>query len=48
MRLHRVSNGLPRELNNAATAALITGAGEGKDIVDDACAKKTVAELARD
>jgi hypothetical protein len=37
-RLHRVSNGLPRALNNAA----------GKDLVDDACAKKAVAELTRD
>ncbi|HLI44873.1 MAG TPA: hypothetical protein VKU92_10455 [Acidimicrobiales bacterium] len=47
-RLHRVSNGLPRALNNAATAALIAGAAEGKDLVDDACAKRAVAELTRD
>lgn len=47
-RLHRVSNGLPRALNNAATAALIAAAGDGKDLVDDACAKKAAAELTRD
>ncbi|HLN68385.1 MAG TPA: AAA family ATPase [Streptosporangiaceae bacterium] len=47
-RLHRVSNGLPRALNNAATAALIAAATAGQDLVDDACAKKAVAELTRD
>jgi len=47
-RLHRVSNGLPRALNNAATAALIAAAAAGQDLVDDACAKKAVAELTRD
>lgn len=47
-RLHRVANGLPRALNNAATAALIAAAGAGKDLVDDACAKKAAAELTRD
>ncbi len=47
-RLHRVSNGLPRMLNNAAIAALIAGAADGKDLVDDACAKKAVAELTQD
>jgi type II secretory pathway predicted ATPase ExeA len=47
-RLHRVANGLPRALNNAATAALIAAASDGKDLVDDACAKKAVAELTRD
>jgi type II secretory pathway predicted ATPase ExeA len=47
-RLHRVSNGLPRALNNAATAALMAGAAERKDLVDDACAKKAVAELTKD
>ncbi|MHB2023828.1 MAG: ExeA family protein [Mycobacteriales bacterium] len=47
-RLHRVSGGLPRALNNAATAALIAAAADGKDLVDDACAKKAVAELTRD
>jgi type II secretory pathway predicted ATPase ExeA len=46
--LHRVASGLPRALNNAATAALIAAAGDGKDLVDDACAKKAVAELTRD
>ena len=34
-RLHRVANGLPRALNNAATAALIAAAAENKDLVDD-------------
>ena len=47
-RLHRVANGLPRALNNAATAALIAAAAAGEDLVDDACAKKAVAELTRD
>ena len=44
-RLQRVANGLPRALNNAATAALIAAAADSKDLVDDACAKKAVAEL---
>ena len=47
-RMHRFSNGLPRALNNIATAALIAGAADGKAIVDDACAKKAVAELSRE
>ncbi|MDQ6616358.1 MAG: hypothetical protein M3083_16860 [Actinomycetota bacterium] len=47
-RLHRVSNGLPRALNNAATAALIAAAVDGKHLVDDACAKKAAAEMTRD
>jgi hypothetical protein len=37
-----------RERSNAATAALIAAAASGKDLVDDACAKKAVAELTRD
>jgi len=46
--LHRVASGLPRALN-AATAALIAAAAAGKDLLDDACAKKNaVAELTRD
>ena len=44
----RVANGLPRALNNAATAALIAAAADGKDLINDACAKKAVAELTRD
>ena len=47
-RLHRISNGLPRALNNAATAAMMAGAAEKKDLIDDACAKKAAAELTRD
>jgi type II secretory pathway predicted ATPase ExeA len=47
-RLHRVSNGLPRMLNIAAIAALIAGAADGKDLIDDACAKRAVAELTQD
>lgn len=47
-RLHRASNGLPRALNNAATAAMMAAATDGKDLVDDACAKKAAAELTRD
>lgn len=46
-RLHRYANGLPRALNNAATAALMAAASEGKAIVDDASAKKAVVELTR-
>lgn len=46
-RLHRYSNGIPRALNNAATAALMAAAADGKGIVDDLCAKKAVAELTR-
>ncbi len=47
-RLHRVSNGLPRALNNAAVAALIAAAAAGRDLIDDASAKKAVAGLTRD
>ncbi|HEY3082398.1 MAG TPA: hypothetical protein VGM69_21130 [Chloroflexota bacterium] len=47
-RLHQASLGLPRALNNAATAALIAAASAGKALVDDDCAKKAVAELTRD
>lgn len=46
-RLHKVSLGLPRALNNAAIAALIAAATAGKALVDDDCAKKAVAELTR-
>jgi len=47
-RLHRVANGLPRALNNAAIAALMAGAADGKELIDDACAKRAVAELTKD
>src|SRR5260370_8622734 len=47
-RLHRVSSGLPRALNNAATAALIAAAADAKDLIDDACANKAVPDLTRD
>lgn len=47
-RLHRVANGLPRALNNAAIAALMAAASDGKALVDETCAKKAVAELTRD
>jgi type II secretory pathway predicted ATPase ExeA len=47
-RLHKASLGLPRALNNAATAALIAATTAGKALVDDDCAKKAVAELTRD
>jgi type II secretory pathway predicted ATPase ExeA len=46
-RLHRAAAGLPRALNNAAVAALIAAASEGKALVDDACAKNAVAELTK-
>jgi type II secretory pathway predicted ATPase ExeA len=46
-RLHRYANALPRALNNAATAALMAAAADTKPIVDDACAKKAIAELTR-
>jgi type II secretory pathway predicted ATPase ExeA len=47
-RLHRIAGGLPRKLNNAATAALIAAAADGKQLVDDTCAKRAAAELTRD
>lgn len=43
-RLHRTSLGLPRALNNLARDALIAAAADGKALVDDACAKRAVAE----
>jgi hypothetical protein len=46
--LYKASGGLPRALNNAAVAALIAAAADGKSLVDDECAKKAVAELNRD
>jgi hypothetical protein len=48
VRLHRQSNGIPRALNNAAVAALIAAASDGKEIGHDACARKAVAELTRE
>ena len=48
VRLHRLPNGIPRALNNAATAALIATASDGKELVDDASAKKAVRELTRE
>lgn len=47
-RLHRLANGLPRLLNNAAIAALIAAAADGKALVDDHCAKRAAAELTAD
>jgi type II secretory pathway predicted ATPase ExeA len=47
-RLHRVGGGLPRKLNNAATAALIAATADGKALVDDTYAKRAAAELTRD
>ena len=47
-RLHRYANGLPRALNNAATAALMAAAVEGKALVDDACARRAITELTRE
>jgi type II secretory pathway predicted ATPase ExeA len=42
------SGGIPRALNNAAVAAPIAAASDGKEIVDDAWANKAVAELTRE
>jgi type II secretory pathway predicted ATPase ExeA len=47
-RLHQAANGLPRSLNNLALASLMAAAAEGKDLVDDACAKHAVIEMTRD
>ena len=47
-RLHRAANGLPRQLNNAATAALIAAATAGQHLVDATAARKAAAELTRD
>ena len=47
-RLHRAAGGLPRAVNNVTISALIAAAAEGKGLVDDACAKKAVADLTRD
>src|SRR5262249_39076905 len=41
VRLHRLSNGIPRALNNAATAALIAAAAHGKELADDPRARRT-------
>jgi type II secretory pathway predicted ATPase ExeA len=47
-RLHKASLGLPRALDNLARDALIAAAADGKALVDDACAKKAVAEAVSD
>ncbi len=47
-RPHKARLGLPRALNNAATAALIAAASAGTALVDDDGANKAVAELTRD
>jgi hypothetical protein len=41
-------NGAWHALNNAATVALMAAVAEGKDLVDDACARGAVAELTRE
>ena len=46
-RLHCYAKGLPRALHNAATAALMAAAADGKALVDDTFAKKAIAELTR-
>jgi type II secretory pathway predicted ATPase ExeA len=38
----------PRALNHLARDALIAAAADGKALVDDACAKKAVAEAISD
>lgn len=43
-RLHKASLGLPRALDNLARDALIAAADDGRALVDDACAKRAVAE----
>ena len=47
-RIHRAANGLPRQINNTATAALIAAATTGAQLVDDTHARKAAAELTRD
>ncbi|GAC1576595.1 MAG: ExeA family protein [Candidatus Dormibacteria bacterium] len=47
-RLHRASRGLPRQLNNLATAALIAAAAAGKALIDDDCARRAVAEFSQE
>src|SRR5487761_1869078 len=47
-RLHHYAGGVPRALNNAAVAALIAAAADGKKLVDDTCARKAVTELTKD
>ena len=38
----------PTALNNVAISALIAAAADGKELIDDACAKKAVAEMTRE
>ena len=44
----QVCNTRVHALNNAAISALIAATTAGKALVDDDCAKKSVAELTRD
>jgi type II secretory pathway predicted ATPase ExeA len=44
-RIHEVSRGLPRAVNNLATAALIATFAAGKTIADEQAARQAIAEL---
>lgn len=46
--IHRSSNGIPRKINNICTQSLIAGFLEKKNIIDEATAKRAVAELEAD
>jgi len=46
--IHRLSGGIPRIINNICTQALIAGFFEKKNIIDEATAKRAVAELEAD
>ena len=45
--IHHAARGLPRAVNNIATAALIATAGAGKNLVDDASARAAIARSPR-
>lgn len=47
-RLHQAANGLPRSLNTLALNSLIAAHADGMELIDEACAKRAIAEFTRD
>jgi type II secretory pathway predicted ATPase ExeA len=43
--IHQVSRGLPRQVNDLATQALVATYAAGKQIADEQAARQAVAEL---
>jgi len=46
--IHQFTKGIPRRINNVATACLLAGFMEQKNLIDEATAKKALAEFQDD